>query len=108
MKNKRKSKRLDCLVPVEAKKGSIYEKAKTVNISKTGIGFISSSKMPINKEIPIELDMGEEAPILVVGKVKWNRRIKETESYRVGVIFKEVLKGSKTRLSKHFKNDLLI
>lgn len=102
--NKRKSKRQECYVPVDGKTGGVFDQTQTVDISKGGLGFISRRKIPLDKEIPIELDMGDnENPIFVIGKVKWVRPLEDSDSYRVGVIFKDVLKGSKTRLQQYFK-----
>ena len=101
--NKRKSKRQSCIVPIDGKKGSIFESTQTVDFSKGGIGIISQKRIPLNKEITIALDLSmDEEPIFVVGKVKWVRSISKDE-YRIGVIFKDIKKGSKERFDKYFK-----
>ena len=104
MANQRKNARLDCLVPVDGKQGSAFADTQTVDISKGGIGFISPKRIPLNKRIPIELDMGEnEDPILVIARVTWTKAIAGTSSYRIGLVFEETLPGSKSRLNKYFK-----
>ena len=103
MENKRKAPRLDCLVPVDGQAGSVFADTQTVDISKTGIGFISPKPLPVDQKIPIELDMGEEEdPILVIAKVTWSKKIEGSESYRIGLIFDETLPGAKSRLNKYF------
>lgn len=102
--NKRKNKRLSCLVPLEGKKGSVFDSTNVVDISKGGLGFISSRRIPVNKRIPIELDLQEDGnPVLVIGRVLWSRAIKGSSKYRIGVTFEDVLRGSKGRLQKYFQ-----
>ncbi len=101
MPNKRKYRRFPCFVPVNGKAGSPFDTSATVDFSKYGFGFISQERIPLNKEITIEIDLGvEEDPIFVTGTVKWVR--KEHDKFRVGIFFKNVLKGSKSRLDKFF------
>ena len=103
MNNKRTSKRFNCLVPVDGKKDSVFDGIRTVDYSKTGIGFISKNKIPLNQEIALEIDLDEMGdPAFVIGKVQWVREVPKSGYYRIGMVFKEVLKGSKSRLNKHF------
>jgi hypothetical protein len=101
--HKRKDARFDCLVPIDGKKGSLFDDSLTVDISKGGMGFVSTHEIPVDQKIPIQLDLGEnEEPILVVGRVQWNRPIEGTGHYRIGVVFESVIQGSKSRLKKYF------
>ena len=101
MDNKRKNKRFDCFVPVDGKSGSLFDETKTVDIGTGGIGFVSSSKIPLNKRIAIELDISEEQePVLVIGKVKWVHPISKTEQYRIGMTFERMLGGSISKLKE--------
>jgi len=103
MDNKRKNKRLDCLVPVDGQKEGIFDNTQAVDFSKGGIGFIANHKIPINKEIAIELMLEEESvPVIAIGKVQWVKSIPNSECYRIGMTFKEIMRGSKSRLNKHF------
>lgn len=105
MKNKRKNTRYDCLVPVDGKQGGPFEYTKTVDFSKSGLGFVSHHKVPLNKEIAIQLDLSEEgAPALVVGKVRWINRIENSVNYRIGISFENVLSGSKACLDHYFRS----
>ena len=105
MKNKRKNARYDCLVPVEGKEGGPFEDTKTVDFSKSGLGFISHRKIPLNKEIAIQLDLSQEgAPALVIGRVRWINRIEHSENYRVGISFENILSGSKSCLDHYFRS----
>ena len=101
---KRKDWRITCLVPVDGKEGSAFDRTQTVDFSKKGLGLISRSKIPVDKEITVEINLGEdEDPVFVTAKVKWVKPIRETGRYRVGMYFKDVLKGSKSHLNTYFK-----
>jgi c-di-GMP-binding flagellar brake protein YcgR len=104
----RKSQRISCLVPVDGKAGSTFDETQTVDFSKGGIGLISTHAIPVNKQMPMEIDLGEnEDPVFVIAKVKWVKKIKGTDTYRVGMIFTEVLQGSKSRLKSYFEKTRL-
>jgi len=102
--NKRKTKRYDCLVPIESKKGTVFENSQTLDISKGGLGFVSESKIPLNKKIAVEVDLTPEGdPVLVIGAVKWVIPLPNSDSFRVGLSFGNVLSGSRTRLENYFR-----
>lgn len=104
--NKRRNKRLTCEVPLEGQKGSVFDATQVVDFSKGGLGFVSSRRIPVNKRIPIQLDLDEDdMPVLVIGRVKWARPINGTGQYRIGITFEEVMHGSKTRLQNYFRNN---
>jgi len=100
---RRKNARKSCLVPVEGKAGSTFAQTQTIDISKSGIGFISKHKIPVNKKIAIELDLADQSePDLVMGQVKWVSRIDRTPYYRIGIVLTDdISTGSKTHL-KHY------
>ena len=102
MKDQRKTARFGCTVPVDGKQGSLFEKLQTVDFSKGGLGFISQRKIPLNKEVAIELDFGESEPVIVMAKVKWVRPIRESDYYRVGMHFENLVAGTKSRLKRYF------
>jgi len=105
--NKRKNRRQTCLVPITGKAGSAFDETQTIDISKGGMGIISSRRIPLNKEIAIELDLKEEGePVLVLGQVKWVEPIVKSKQFRVGVYFKEILNGSKPRLKHYFSHSI--
>lgn len=104
--NKRRNKRLTCEVPLEGKKGGVFESTNVIDFSKGGLGFVSARRIPVNKRIPIQLDLQEDdMPVLVIGRVKWSRAINGTGQFRIGVTFEEVMHGSKTRLQKYFREN---
>ena len=104
MNNKRRNDRVSCLVPVVGKKNGVFGQTRTVDISKRGLGFISKSRVPINKKIAIELDFSTDAdPVLVMGQVKWVRPLSKTDNYRIGVYFEDFLKESKRILDQYFR-----
>lgn len=103
--NKRRAKRVDCYVPVEGKEGSAFSAVQTIDFSKTGIGFVSDSKIPIDQEIAMEIVLSEtDEPVIVIGKVKWVTPIKSSKKYRIGLEFDELRRGSKSRLDQYFKS----
>lgn len=106
MSNNRKNKRHVCVVPVEGKKNSVFDHTQVIDFSKGGIGFVSQHRIPVNKEVPIEIDLTADGePVFVVGRVQWVQRIMNSKSYRVGMSFEDVLQGSKSRLNKYFKEN---
>ena len=100
---RRRNERKSCLVPVESKQGSAFAQTQTVDISKSGLGFISKKKIPIDKKIAVELDFPSQIePALVLGKVKWVSKISRTPFYRVGMVLVEDLStGSKNKLKDY-------
>ena len=104
MSDNRRDTRHVCTVPVEGKKKSVFDDTQVVDFSKGGIGCISKHRIPVNKEVPIEIDLTEDGnPVFVVGRVKWVHRIGKTRSYRIGISFTDVMQGSKSRLKKYFQ-----
>lgn len=104
--NKRNDPRQDCVVPVEGKQGSAFDDTKTVDISRHGIGFVSSHPHEINEKVAIEIQLKPNTePVLVLGVVKWVRKISASDQYRIGLNFQEVLSGSETRLNKYLRQD---
>src|SRR5262245_1698904 len=104
-KERRKGERQPCLVPVEGKPGSAFASTQTVDISPSGIGFISKKKIPVDQTIAVELDLPDQAePALVIGKIQWVTRVPESRYYRVGMLLTENLTaGSKTHLKEYIK-----
>ena len=96
MANKRKSARFDCYVPVNGKEGAAFSSTKTVDISRDGIGFLSNHAVPLNEKVAIELALKPDTePVLVIGEVKWVRKISDTDQYRIGLTFADVIDGSR-------------
>ena len=101
-RNKRKSDRRSCLVPVLGKQGSPFEQTRTIDISQNGLGLISSRRISLKKEIAIQLDLAEKTdPVLVIGQVRWVRPIPNSSHYRIGMHFRDVLGGSRTDLGQY-------
>jgi hypothetical protein len=100
--NHRTENRYSCLVPVEGKEGSVFDLTKTLDISRHGIGLISSQAVAVNQKIALEIVLKPNTqPIMVIGVVKWARKIGNTDQYRVGMSFSEVISGSPVRLDKY-------
>ena len=59
MNNKRRNKRIRCLVPVDGKTGSAFEETKTIDFSKGGMGFVSHQRIPLNKRIAVAIELSE-------------------------------------------------
>jgi c-di-GMP-binding flagellar brake protein YcgR len=106
--NKRTEERYNCFVPVEGKNGSEFDETKTVDISRHGIGFLSAHAIPLNQKIAVEISLKPNTePVLVVGVVKWVRKIEDSDQYRIGMTFSEIISGSSTRLDKYFSSNRL-
>jgi len=105
MKNQRRNRRVSCVVPVDGQDKGIFSEIITVDISKRGVGFISSCKVPVNHKIAIELELeeGDQKSVLVVGKVQWVGLHESGEGYRIGVCFDDIQRGSKSRLDNYFR-----
>jgi c-di-GMP-binding flagellar brake protein YcgR len=99
--NKRRSKRFDCYVPVGGKEGAAFSSTKTIDISRDGIGFLSNHAIPVNERVAIELVLKPDTdPVLVIGEVKWVRKVLDTDQYRVGLTFADIIDGSQDDLDK--------
>lgn len=106
--DKRKSKRFHCLVPVDGKEGSVFSSTKTVDISRDGIGFISNRSVPLNEKIAIELALNPDAePVLVIGEVKWVRKVSDADQYRIGLTFSDIIDGSRDELDTSLSSRFL-
>ncbi|NTV30190.1 MAG: PilZ domain-containing protein [Candidatus Omnitrophica bacterium] len=105
--DKRKAIRFNCLVPVDCQEGSVFAKTKTVDISRDGIGFISNHSIPLHEKIAIELALRSESePVLVIGEVKWVRKLSDSEQYRIGLTFSDIIDGSREDLESTLNNRL--
>ena len=101
-KNLRKAERKDCFVPVEGQEDSSFAQIQTVDISRTGLGLISKSRLPVNQTIAVELDLTPEGePVFAFGQVKWIRSM-NGPGYRVGMQFTDFVNGSQSRFTKFF------
>jgi len=106
--NQRTEARHNCFVPVEGKGGSEFDQTKTLDISRHGIGFLSSRPVGINQKIALEIVLKPNTePVMVIGVVKWVRKIEVSDQYRVGMVFSEIISGSPTRLDKYFSSKRL-
>jgi len=102
--NNRMETRNNCSVPVESKSDSSFGQTQTVDISRHGIGFISSHRPNINEKIAIEIQLKPNSDsVLAIGIVKWVRRLSDPEQYRIGMIYDEIIPGSQRRLDRYFK-----
>ena len=100
--NQRSEARHNCYVPVEGKEGSQFDQTKTLDISRHGIGFLSSHPIGINQKIALEIVLKPDTePVMVIGVVKWVRKLEASDKYRVGMVFSEIISGSSTRLEKY-------
>lgn len=104
MTEQRKDQRVSCLVPVDAKRNDPFDRTRTIDFSKGGIGLISSHEIAVDQKITIELDLDQDNdPVFVVGKVKWVVPDPQTDKYRVGLSFESVNSGFRSRLDRYFE-----
>ena len=100
--NQRSEARHNCYVPVEGKEGSEFDQTKTLDISRHGIGFLSAHPIGINQKIALEIVLKPNTePVMVIGVVKWVRKLEVSDQYRIGMVFSEIISGSSTRLDKY-------
>ncbi len=105
MNENRRDERVSCLVPIDAKKNDPFDKTRTIDFSKGGIGLIANNEIKVGQEIVMELDLeADNDPVFVVGKVKWVTPINEAQHYRIGLSFDAVDSGCKSRLNKYFES----
>ena len=103
--NQRSEARYNCIVPIEGKEGSEFDRTKTLDISRHGIGLISSQNVGLNQKIALEIVLKPNTePVMVIGVVKWVRKLGVTDQFRVGMEFSEIISGSSTRLDKYFSS----
>ena len=103
--NQRSEARYNCLVPIEGKEGSEFDRTKTLDISRNGIGLISSQSVGLNQKIALEIVLRPNTePVMFIGVVKWVRKIEVSEQYRVGMAFSEIISGSENRLDKYLNS----
>ena len=100
--NQRSENRYNCYVPVEGKEGSEFDRTKTLDISRHGIGFLSSHPIGINQKIALEIVLKPNTkPVMVIGVVKWVRKLEVDGQYRIGMVFSEIISGSPARLDNY-------
>ena len=103
-KNKRTETRHNCFVPVESKSESSFDHTQTLDISRHGIGFLSPHPHTLNEKIAIEIQLKPNTdPVLVIGIVKWVRKLSDSDQYRIGLNYDEVISGSPKRLDRYFQ-----
>ncbi len=67
------------------------------------MGFISPKSISVEQKIPVELILTPGSdPVLVLGQVKWVRRLSGSHQYRVGMTFADLVRGSSSHLGKYF------
>src|ERR1700688_991548 len=102
--NNRMENRNNCFVPVESKNDSSFDQTQTVDISRHGIGFISSYPHNINEKIVIEIQLKPNTDsVLVLGIVKWVRKLPDSEKYRIGMNHDDISSGSQRPLDRYFE-----
>jgi len=101
--DKRSHPRYRCLVPVQGKQGGDFDQTKTVDIGSHGMGLISPQLISVDQKIPVELILNSQSDsVLVLGQVKWVRRLSGSRRYRIGMSFADVFTGSAFRLGQYF------
>lgn len=85
-KNNRKTQRRSCFVPIEGKKGSIFESIQTLDISKEGLGLLSEKAIPLNHKIAVEIEFSPQGKSVIrIGEVKWIQKLPDSQNYRLGM-----------------------
>ena len=91
---KRKANRRNCTVPILCKKGTAFDHSQTVDISRGGVGFISSKFIPVDTKMAVEIAMRPESdPVLTIGQVKWIQPLSHLACYRIGMVFQKLIQA---------------
>lgn len=99
--NRRESARHECCVPLLDERQQALKHSHTIDISRTGAGFISAKFIPVNSKLMVELALSPEGlPVLVQGRVKWIEKIPNTSNFRVGMNFSDIPEVSQSRIEE--------
>ncbi len=102
---KRTATRFSCRVPVLCRKGTLFDNSQTIDVSKGGVGIISSKFVPLDTNLVMEIALAPKAePVLAVGRVKWVQKLGSQERYRLGMAFTDISQDSEGRLAKYLSN----
>jgi hypothetical protein len=105
MKNepeRRKEDRRSCLVPVEGQQASKFAQSHTLDLSQDGMGFLSALSIPKYERVVIEIELNPEGEsVVVVGRVKWVRRVTGSEKFRYGIKFEKMPAGTRSRITQY-------
>jgi c-di-GMP-binding flagellar brake protein YcgR len=83
----------------------ILRSSHTIDLSRTGVGFVSTRFVPINSKLMVELSLSRgENPVLVQGCVKWVEKIPNSQNFRVGMNFSDISTDTQSRIEKYFKS----
>jgi c-di-GMP-binding flagellar brake protein YcgR len=99
-KEKRTAPRWDCRVPIMCRRGSDFDSAQTLDISRGGVGLLTRKFIPVNTNMIMEIALSPHAaPVMVLGRVCWVQKSASAESYRLGMNFTEIASDSRNRLA---------
>ncbi len=100
--DKRKSSRRQCAVFVEGQEGVPFSSCQTTDISRGGVGFISSQAVAVDTKIPIEIRLSPDSEsVIVMGRVKWIQKLPDAIHYRMGLAFDDFIDGTAALLNKY-------
>jgi len=101
--NKRENTRYDCRVPLMDERKENLASSYTTDISRTGVGFVSTRFLPINSKLVVELSLAREgSPVLVQGRVKWVEKIPHSPNFRIGMNFSDISTDVQSRIEERF------
>ncbi|MDP8266985.1 MAG: PilZ domain-containing protein [Candidatus Aceula meridiana] len=100
---KRIAARYDCQVPLLDEKKETLGQSQTIDISKSGVGFVSARFIPINTKMMIEISLARDGePVLIQGKVKWVEKAVKASTYRIGMTFPDISETAQSRIESYF------
>ncbi len=101
--NKRENPRYDCRVPLMDERRETLSSSYTTDISRTGVGFVSTRFIPVNSKLMVEIALTrEENPMLVQGRVQWVEKIPHSSNFRIGMNFSDISSDAQSRIAEHF------
>ncbi len=102
--NKRIDSRFDCCVPLMDEKKEALLSSQTIDISKSGVGFVSARFIPMNTKMTVELSLQRDSmPFLVQGKVKWVEKMPNSSNFRIGMSFPDIPQEAQAQIEDSLK-----
>lgn len=88
---------------------TISKRYLVLNISPTGLHFISKEELKPGQRILININapLLDDEPIRAAGRVIWTKESTQHQAYRVGVTFRRLSHTARTRLKLILDNALL-
>ena len=110
MSEKRRFLRFDVLIDAFLGKVGKKEDLKICNLSKEGVGVVSSQPLGVGEKVHIEMKIpGDNIPVVLPGEIAWaSAPAQDSCHYQGGVKFRDVSNEDKARLLEYVYNRWII